>query len=201
MKFKLNSFNNAFWNSWACLAVYIFFQVNLAKYVPSGWLVSGGVIEGIISFSIFWRTLLFVKFNVCCCCINNWASVSELASKEFGEDLFCFLGLLFLGDDLAESLLLLLELLRLVEQCRFLFLDLILVAGICLARLLIAFARVAIDLICFLSSPSSLKTLSEVSSVFVLLILLLDCSGWATGCVCGLPRVGVIWISWLFPLS
>ena len=37
----------------------------------------------------------FVKFNVCSCCINNWASASELASKEFVEDLFCFLGLLF----------------------------------------------------------------------------------------------------------
>ena len=122
----------------------------------------------------------FVKFNVCCCCINNWASAPELASKEFVKDLFCFLGLLFSGDYLPDSLLLLLELLRLVEQCRFIFLDLGLVAGICLARLLTAFARVAIDLLCFLYSPSSLKTLSEVSIVAVLLILLLDCSGWAT---------------------
>ena len=38
----------------------------------------------------------FVKGNVCCCCINNWASASELASKEF-VDLFCFLGLLYSG--------------------------------------------------------------------------------------------------------
>ena len=143
----------------------------------------------------------FVKFNVCCCCINNWASAPELASKEFVKDLFCFLGLLFSGDYLPDSLLLLLELLRLVEQCRFIFLDLGLVAGICLARLLTAFARVAIDLLCFLYSPSSLKTLSEVSIVIVLLILLLDCSGWATGCVCALPRLGIIWISWLFSSS
>ena len=99
-----------------------------------------------------------------------------MASKEIVEDLFCFLGLLFSGDDLAESLLLLLELFRLAERC-LLFLDLGLVAGICLARLLTAFARVATDLLCFLYSPSSLKTLSEVSIVAVLLILLLDCSG------------------------
>ena len=125
----------------------------------------------------------FVKFNVCCCCINNWASASELASKEFVKDLFSFLGLLFSGDYLAESLLLLLEPLPLVEQCRFIFLFLGLVAGICLARLLTAFARVAIDLLCFLYSPSSLKTLSEVSIVVVLLILLLECSDWSTGCV------------------
>ena len=98
----------------------------------------------------------FVKGNVCCCCINNWASASELASKEF-VDLFCFLGLLYSVDDFTESLLLLLELLWLVERCRFLFLDLGLVAGICLARLLTAFARVAIDLLCFLYSSSSLK--------------------------------------------
>ena len=115
-----------------------------------------------------------------------------MASKEFVKDLFCFLGLLFSGDYLPDSLLLLLELLRLVEQCRFIFLDLGLVAGICLARLLTAFARVAIDLLCFLYSPSSLKTLSEVSIVVVLLILLLDCLGFATGCVSGLPRLGVI---------
>ena len=57
------------------------------------------------------------------------------------------------------------------------FLELGLVAGICLARLLTAFARVAIDLLYFLCSPSSLKTLSEASIVAVLLILLLDCSG------------------------
>ena len=134
----------------------------------------------------------FVKFNVYCYCITNWTSVSEFASKEFVEDRFCFLGHLFPGDDLAESLLLLLELLWLVEQYCFLFLDLGLVAGICLARLLTAFARVAIDLLCFLYSLSSLKTLSEVSTVVVLLILLLECSCWATGCVCGLPRLGVI---------
>ena len=58
----------------------------------------------------------------------------------------------------------------------FFFLELCLVAGICLARLLTAFARVAIDLLYLLYSPSSLKTLSEVSIVVVLLILLLDCS-------------------------
>ena len=114
-----------------------------------------------------------------------------MASKEF-VDLFCFLGLLFSEDDLAESLLLLLELLQLVERCCFLFLDLGLVAGICLARILTAFPRVAMDLLCFLYSPSSLKTLSEVSIVVVLLILLLDCLGFATGCVSGLPRLGVI---------
>ena len=190
MPIKLNSFSKAFWNVWASLAVYIFFQVNLAKYISGGRLVSGGVIGGIKSLVSFEGLFCLVKFNVCCCCINNWASASELASKEFVEDLFCFLGLLFSGDDLAESLLLLLELFRLAEQCLFLFLDLGLVAGICLARLLTAFARVATDLLCFLYSPSSLKTLSEVSIVAVLLILLLDCSGWATGCVCGMPRLG-----------
>ena len=56
----------------------------------------------------------------------------------------------------------------------------------------------AVGLLCFLYSPSSLKTLSEVSIVVVLLILLL---AWATGCICGLPRLGVIWISWLCLLS
>ena len=115
----------------------------------------------------FERLFCFVKFNVCCCCIN------------LNLYLFCFLGLLFSGDGIAESPLLLLELLRLVEWCRT-FLELDLVAGICQARLLTAFARVAIDFLFFLYSSSSLKTLSEVSIVAVLLILLLDCSGWAT---------------------
>ena len=116
-----------------------------------------------------------------------------MAPKEFVEDLFCFLGLLFSGCKLVESLLLLLlELLRLVEPCLFLFLDLDLLTGICLARLLTVFARVAIDLLCFLYSYLSLETLSEVSIFPVLLISLLDCSGLATGRVYGLPRLGVI---------
>ena len=54
------------------------------------------------------------------------------------------------------------------------------------------FARVAIDLLCFLYSYLSLETLSEVSIFPVLLISLLDCSGLATGRVYGLPRLGVI---------
>ena len=111
---------------------------------------------------------------------------------------FLFFRSSFSRDDLVEPLLLLLELLRLVEQCLFLFLDLGLVVGICLARLWTDFARVAIDLLCFLYSLSSLKTLSEVSIFAVLLILLLDCSGWETGRVCELPRLGVIWLLWLF---
>ena len=124
-----------------------------------------------------------------------WVGFKKCCRKSF-----LFFMSFFSGDHLEESLLLLLELLWLVEQCLFLFLDVGFVDGIYLARLLTAFTRVPIDLPCFLYNPSSLKTLSEVSIVAVLLILLLDCSGWATGCVCGLPRLSVIWILWLFLL-
>ena len=138
----------------------------------------------------------FVKFNVCSCCSNNWASASELASKELVEDLLCFLGLLFHVMILQCHCCCYLSYFDWLSDVFFFSLGL--VVGICLARLLTDFARVAIDLLCSLYSLSSLKTLSEVSIFAVLLILLLDCSGWATGRVCELPRLGVIWLLWLF---
>ena len=116
---------------------------------------------------------------------------------------FCFLDLLFSGVELAESLLLLLELLGLVDPCLFLFLDLDLAAGIYLARLLTAFTEVAIDLLCFLYDPSSVETLSEVSIVAVLLVLLLDCSScyrvclWAAQVGCYL-NIGIIFFIFSF---
>lgn len=70
---------------------------------------------------------------------------------------------------------------------RFFFVDLDLAAGICPARLATAFARAAIDLLCFLYSSSSLETSSEVSIVAGLFSLL-ACLGagtvWATQVGC-----------------
>lgn len=93
----------------------------------------------------------------------------------------------FSGDELVESLLLILELLGLIQRCLFLFVDLDLAAGICPARLVTTFARAAIDLLCFLYSSSSLETSSEVSIVtglFSLLACLDAGTVWATQAGC-----------------
>lgn len=100
----------------------------------------------------------------------------------------------FSGDELVESLLLILELLGLIQRCLFLFVDLDLAAGICPARLVTTFARAAIDLLCFLYSSSSLETSSEVSIVaglFSLLACLDAGTVWATQAGCRLS-IGII---------
>lgn len=96
----------------------------------------------------------------------------------------------FSGDELVESLLLILELLGLIQRRLFLFVDLDLAAGICPARLV----TTAIDLLCFLYSSSSLETSSEVSIVaglFSLLACLDAGTVWATQAGCYLS-IGII---------